>query len=423
MPLKTPFSASNKSDTKPKGKGVPASAPAKGKGGVPPARGKDGGKASAPKKGKAAPPPQTVPAPPTWWETLSPERKLDVVGAVMAVVGLGIVLVLFSPVHSAAIDTVLTVISQMIGWGSYALSFGMIVMGVWLILRRIEKLPPLSLERATGIVLFFIWLLAVMHFAIAEPQLAHQAALDGWGGGYIGSFLEIILFNSLGMLGSMVALSAWLVITVIMIFDISVEDLFRWVNPVVLKIREWSARPKTESIEAALPETNNGFTPLQRPQPVVPAGVPTAPVTTVRPADAVIHWKLPNLKDILDSGSAPSANEEFIQQRARLIQETLASFGAPVQVVEINRGPTITQFGVEPLFVETRGGRTKVRVNKIASLADDLALALAAPRIRIQAPVPGHSYVGIEVPNEEMTLVALRDLLESDALQRNTNPL
>jgi S-DNA-T family DNA segregation ATPase FtsK/SpoIIIE len=78
---------------------------------------------------------------------------------------------------------------------------------------------------------------------------------------------------------------------------------------------------------------------------------------------------------------------------------------------------------VEPLFVETRGGRTKVRVSKIASLADDLALALAAPRIRIQAPVPGHSYVGIEVPNDEMTLVALRDLLESEALQRNTNPL
>ena len=94
-----------------------------------------------------------------------------------------------------------------------------------------------------------------------------------------------------------------------------------------------------------------------------------------------------------------------------------------MQVVEINRGPTITQFGVEPLFVETRTGRTKVRVNKIASLADDLALALAAPRIRIQAPVPGHSYVGIEVPNEEMTLVALRDILESDVFQRNKNAL
>jgi DNA segregation ATPase FtsK/SpoIIIE, S-DNA-T family len=78
---------------------------------------------------------------------------------------------------------------------------------------------------------------------------------------------------------------------------------------------------------------------------------------------------------------------------------------------------------VEPLFVETRSGRTKVRVNKIASLADDLALALAAPRIRIQAPVPGHSYVGVEVPNEEMTLVALRDVVESDLFRRNGHAL
>ncbi len=132
---------------------------------------------------------------------------------------------------------------------------------------------------------------------------------------------------------------------------------------------------------------------------------------------------MPDIKNILNSGSAPSVNEEFIQQRARLIEETLASFNAPVQVVEINRGPTITQFGVEPLYVETRSGRIRVRVNKIASLSDDLALALAAPRIRIQAPVPGHSYVGIEVPNEEMALVALRDLLESEVFQRNQNPL
>jgi S-DNA-T family DNA segregation ATPase FtsK/SpoIIIE len=141
--------------------------------------------------------------------------------------------------------------------------------------------------------------------------------------------------------------------------------------------------------------------------------------TTTRPGENVIHWQLPSVKNILDEGAAPSINDEFVQTRARLIEETLASFGAPAQVVQISRGPTITQFGVEPLFVETRNGKTRVRVSKIASLADDLALALAAPRIRIQAPVPGHSYVGIEVPNEEMAMVALRDILESEVFLRN----
>ena len=420
MPLKTPFSASNKSDTQPKGKAN--TPPGKGKGGTPAASAK--GKSATPKRGKSAPPPPPEPAPLSWWETLTPERKLDVVGAIMAVVGLVTILILFSAQRSPLTGSMLHVFSQIFGWGIYILPIGLIVMGLWLILRRIEKLPPLHLERATGIVLFFLWLLAVMHAVIAVPELADQAALDGAGGGYIGSFFEKILFNSLGVGGAWVALLAWLIITITMILDISVEDLFRWVSPVMVKIRALLVKPKTQTSELLLPENSSGFTSLNRPEPVIPPGTPVAPVTTVKTPDVVINWKLPDIKDILDKGTASSVNEEFIQQRARLIQETLASFGAPVQVVEINRGPTITQFGVEPLFVETRGGvRTKVRVNKIASLADDLALALAAPRIRIQAPVPGHSYVGIEVPNEEMTLVALRDLLESEALQKNTNAL
>ena len=70
-------------------------------------------------------------------------------------------------------------------------------------------------------------------------------------------------------------------------------------------------------------------------------------------------------------------------------------------------GPTVTQFGVEPDYIETNRGRTRVRVNKITTLQDDLALALAAQSIRIQAPVPGQSYVGIEVPNVEVSLVSL----------------
>ncbi len=129
-------------------------------------------------------------------------------------------------------------------------------------------------------------------------------------------------------------------------------------------------------------------------------------------------WALPPLDEILDQGGEVSYNDEFDRQRARVIEETLGSFGAPARVVEINRGPTITQFGVEPDFIESSRGRTRVRVGKIASLADDLALALAASRIRVEAPVPGRGFVGIEVPNDEIALVALRDVIESEAFRR-----
>jgi S-DNA-T family DNA segregation ATPase FtsK/SpoIIIE len=352
---------------------------------------------------------------------------LDVVGVVMALAGLVTLLILFSAQRSAVTESFISVLSRLLGWGIYILPVALILMGLWLILRRIEKLPPLSLERATGIAILFLWLLTFMHSVYVPVGLADVAALDGVGGGHIGSFFEKFLFNGLGVAGAVVTLFAWLLIALIMTFDIETQDLFKWVSPLFGRMRTALGQRRVKSITLSPEEAevaSNGFTPLHRPEPVV-QGVPApgVPVTTVRPAEAVINWKLPDVKNVLDLGSAPEVNEEFIQQRARLIQETLASFGAPVQVVEINRGPAITQFGVEPLFVETRGGRMKVRVNKIAALADDLALALAAPRIRIQAPVPGHSYVGIEVPNDEMTLVALRDIVESETFQRNKHPL
>jgi S-DNA-T family DNA segregation ATPase FtsK/SpoIIIE len=101
------------------------------------------------------------------------------------------------------------------------------------------------------------------------------------------------------------------------------------------------------------------------------------------------------------------------------IEKTLDSFGVPARVVEVNQGPVITQFGVEPGFTTGRGGKqTKVKVSRIAALADDLALALAASPIRIEAPVPGRSIVGIEVPNKEVALVSLRGVMESQPFLR-----
>ena len=420
MPLKTPSSPS-RSGGKAKGKVLTSS------------QGKDSAaRKSHASKGKATRHASHPPEPPSvrWWDTLTPERRLDVVGAIMSVVGLLITLILFSAQRSDFTGGMMRLLSQMFGWGIYILPVTLIVMGLWLIMRRIEKLPPLSLERATGIFLFFLWLLAVLHsvtLMLIPPTEVEQVVLNGRGGGYLGDLFARILFNGFGTGGAIVALLAWLLITLIMTFDISVEDLFRWVNPLVVRVRALLATPIKKRDKPFQPDapgvSSNGYTPLHRPEPMVQVEEPGVPVNTVRAAEAVIQWQLPDVKQILDSGSAPAVNEEFIEQRSRLIQETLASFGAPVQVVEINRGPTITQFGVEPLFVETRSGRTKVRVNKISSLADDLALALAAPRIRIQAPVPGHSYVGIEVPNDEMTLVALRDIVESEPFQRNKHPL
>jgi S-DNA-T family DNA segregation ATPase FtsK/SpoIIIE len=362
------------------------------------------------------------------WERLSPERRLDVLGTVLAAAGALILLGLISANRSRVVGGAIFFLSQLVGWGVYLLPLGLLGFGLWLVLRKIERIPALSLERSVGSGLLFLWLLTLLHAAAGPLENAESAALAGRGGGYFGGIFMRMIWAGLGSAGAYVAMTAWLIIGLALTLDISVQDLFRWLGPLGKKLRDLIIKkPAIVSEPASATATpENDYTPLSSgTQSTTEAAAPMPVPATIAPASgpSVIHWTLPKAQDILDTGSAPAINEDFIQQRARLIEDTLASFGAPAQVVEISRGPTITQFGVEPLFVENRGGRTRVRVGKIASLSDDLALALAAPRIRIQAPVPGRSYVGIEVPNDEMALVSLREVVESETFQRNRKAL
>ncbi|MEZ4622192.1 MAG: DNA translocase FtsK [Caldilineaceae bacterium] len=116
-----------------------------------------------------------------------------------------------------------------------------------------------------------------------------------------------------------------------------------------------------------------------------------------------------------DQGVYEAVGAQLIQE---LIENTLEDFNVPVKVVHVESGPTVTQFGVAPQYLERAGQRRKVRVNRIVSLADDLALALAVPAVRIEAPVPGRPYVGIEVPNTDKVTVSIRGVIESAAYQK-----
>lgn len=130
---------------------------------------------------------------------------------------------------------------------------------------------------------------------------------------------------------------------------------------------------------------------------------------------------LPSL-ELLKHDTAGRVDERVIKRYTGIIEQTLEDFGAPSKVVAHKIGPSVTQFAVEPGYLDD--ARTKkVRVSQIANLASDLALALAASKVRIQAPVPGTGYVGIEVPNEKVTLVGLRDILESKDFAKKARPL
>jgi DNA segregation ATPase FtsK/SpoIIIE, S-DNA-T family len=357
---------------------------------------------------------------------LSPERKLDLLGITLALTGLITLLSLLTSNRGSLTGGWVHFLGLLFGWGVVLLPLGLLLVGLWLVLRNVERIPPFSLERVTGLVLLYLCLLTILHRLAGGPEVASELADAGLGGGYLGGLSLRILWAALGSAGALIAILAWLLISLTMTLDLSVPEMVRRLGPVWDRLgRIWQtlrSRPPRNA-PAHQPPLGEEFTPLTRPAPPLHQPLPAAPAQVGAAPSPSIAWALPPVKDILDPGSAPAVNKEFIEQRARLIEDTLASFGAPVQVVEINRGPMVTQFGVEPNFIETRNGRTRVRVSKIVALADDLALALAAPRIRIQAPVPGHSYVGIEVPNDEMTLVSLRDILEGEAFQRSRKPL
>jgi S-DNA-T family DNA segregation ATPase FtsK/SpoIIIE len=134
------------------------------------------------------------------------------------------------------------------------------------------------------------------------------------------------------------------------------------------------------------------------------------------------NTQLPPLS-LLDEGTVLNLSEDDIDEKKRIIEQTLGDFGLPATVTEVRRGPAVTQFGVLPGYNEKSGldgqiKQSKVRVGQIAALQKDLALALQVSRLRIEAPVPGRGIVGVEVPNSETKIVRLRDIIESDTFQK-----
>nr|WP_035102138.1 DNA translocase FtsK [Aneurinibacillus terranovensis] len=110
-----------------------------------------------------------------------------------------------------------------------------------------------------------------------------------------------------------------------------------------------------------------------------------------------------------------SASNKSAQNNANKLEATLESFGVQARVLRVQRGPTVTRYEIQPAV--------GVKVSRIVNLTDDIALALAARGIRIEAPIPGKSAIGIEVPNDEISLVTLREVLESEEYQHSDNRL
>lgn len=345
---------------------------------------------------------------------ISIQKRIEIAAIILLVVGLLLMLALLTSNSGSVTNWISERLTTWLGWGGYILPVTFIFVGLWFLLSRMDNFPNISLERLLGVLLLFFNLVTWMSLA--------------GSGGKVGSGIYNALVNALGKVGVIILLIAWLLASLVLLIDLSMADVILWLaekfkhsqsrfaNFIRRKASEQQSEEESESdFERLQSDSSVESSPLQPYHPT--------PEVHESTTESTPKWVLPEPSEMLDPVLAVPVDEESDEDRARVIEETLRSFSTPAHVVEIRRGPSVTLFGVEPDFVESRTSKTRVRVSNIVRLSDDLALALKASRIRIQAPVPGKGYVGVEVPNQKTALVSLLEIVESPSFNKLKSPM
>lgn len=313
-------------------------------------------------------------------------------------------------------------------WGGFGYGGAIIppvlgMMGLYLVLWGMEQSPSVRWGRVAGAGMLFLAVEGVFHlFYVARHTGATLEQISGLGegGGYLGGSLVTLIEPVVGRVGAWVSCLALAGLGLMTASGVTLAQLGR----AIVKTGRSALQRREEPPDQPVPQEQEEPTyepPSPPEQDEDEAAMPDAATSGLFYGDAVrmaasgYVWERPSMEEVLEPGTESSAVDAHIREQVEIIEQTLASFGAPGRVVQVNKGPVITQYGVEPQYVEQRNGRrTKVKVGQINSLGDDLALALAAQSIRIEAPVPGKSYVGIEVPNAKVSIVSLRDVMEGE---------
>lgn len=302
-----------------------------------------------------------------------------------------------------------------LGWGGYVVPGLLLGVGYAL-------LAPGRMFRAvqlSGLGIVSLGLAGLLH-SVLPPAAWWQAVEAGRGGGYLGYISLFPLSQVFGFWGAIVLLCALTVAGILVMFQTSLDVLvghLRRVWEFVLSLRvgrNASLQPATQATAALTPEPKMAvLTKVFKSRVVEPKVKPVQPpLLEIKSAPRAPRVQLPI--DLLEerTGKPTSGDIEANQEK---IQRTLENFGIQVEMGGVNVGPTVTQYTLKPA--------EGVKLASITALANDLALALAAHPIRIEAPIPGQSLVGIEVPNQAVAAVGLREVLQSEAFKKRSSNL
>ncbi|GAB4504158.1 MAG: hypothetical protein Fur0043_11510 [Anaerolineales bacterium] len=324
--------------------------------------------------------------------------------------------------NAALLEPWATLLSLWFGWGSYLVAISIGLFGYSLL--RHEEAPPLG--RFLSIEFALVLTLCLLALPGGNSLDRADAGLDG---GRVGWGLTYLTWRLAGKTaGTLILVLLWL-LSVMSVFGLwrKLESfLFRLAG----EISPSEAAPQPS--EAATEEPSHTTKPKKKIASLPPEfrkSLRAPAAQDERPATPLPRSEsLPPLS-LLSAEQATRPDERTINQTAGMIEKTLSEFGIPATVIGFRVGPTVTQFAVQPGFIRKGGSaeedaqQMKVRVAQIAALQKDLALALSAERLRIQAPVPGKPYVGIEVPNSRSAVVRLRPILETETFAKVGAPL
>lgn len=380
------------------------------------------------------------------------ERKNEIFGIFIIVFALLLGISLFF--NTAGIVGVIIKVFFMIlaGKGAYIFPVLFLFLGISVIRSRSVKFSP----RLAGLIIVICTVLTFLHVFYIPQGLEFTAAIEQQGGGLIGCTFAYFFRNFLGQTGTYVILSAILLIGLLLLFDILLISLFstfkKRINKLITKVTSWfkrinekirrifpfsrneSANEGIDQFTAAEDDLDDPFLEelaLLEDLPFEVEAAATDEVCIKADLDEKLEsnnellkknkensskaskqkkksvYKLPSLR--LLRGGQQKKNKQQQSDNSELLENTLQSFGVQAKVVSVSHGPTITRYELQPA--------PGVKVSKIVNLADDIALSMAATDVRIVAPIPGKSAVGVEVPNRGSTMVKLKDILQSNAFQ------
>lgn len=321
------------------------------------------------------------------------------------------------------------------GAGRYYLPVVMFILGVL----YFRKVKPIRYTLATiGAVLFYSMLLGLVHIFYDLDKMT-ALAKAGEAGGYLGLAIAYPLAKFLGKIAGVIVLLCLSLIGLMLLFNSTVFALVEKIKgniPVLNKNKKEEQKESSEDEMEELPidksekkdedeelgENIKSLEFVQGPKENMFEDDIISPKSSQKDEDkpgskqnaySGIDWRPPslNLVEKNDKRASSSNHEEVIE----IIQHTLHNFGIEVSPGEYSVGPTVTQYTFKPAV--------GVKLSRILSLQDDLALALAASSIRIEAPIPGKSLVGIEVPNKKKTFVKMRTMLESKEFENRASDI